>query len=122
ADQLRRAAQTHLLLASSTFGLRWQTNSMAVLSGAATPPQQQAIWTTVLSRVVTPKGPDTVVTPYYGYYVLSAMATLNHRREALGWMRDYWGGMIAEGETSFWEAYDPRCRSRISTLISKPIT
>ena len=36
------------------------------------------------------------------------MAALNHRTDALEWMRKYWGGMIAEGATSFWEAYDPR--------------
>jgi hypothetical protein len=109
ADKLRTAAQSHLLdPAANTFGTRWQTNAMAVFSGAATPSQQQAIWATVLAHVLAPIGPDTVVTPYYGYYVLSAMGRLNHRREALDWMRQYWGGMLAEGATSFWEAYDPR--------------
>ena len=109
ADRLRSTAQTHLLDASTnTFGPRWQTNAMAVLAGAATKPEQQAIWSGVLSHVLTPEGPDTIITPYYGYYVLSAMAALNHRTDALEWMRKYWGGMIAEGATSFWEAYDPR--------------
>lgn len=109
ADKIQNAAQDHLLShPANTFGTRWQTNSMAVLAGAATPDQQQAIWTNVLSLVTTPGGPDAVVTPYYGYYVLSAMARLNHRAEALNWMRQYWGGMLAEGATSFWEAYDPR--------------
>jgi hypothetical protein len=109
ADKLRAAAQSHLLdHGANTFGSRWQTNAMAVFSGAATPSQQQAIWTSVLANVLAPTGPDTVVTPYYGYYVLSAMGRLNHRREALDWMRQYWGGMLAEGATSFWEAYDPR--------------
>jgi hypothetical protein len=109
ADCLRATAQANLLdAATSTFGSRWQTNAMAVLAGAATKPQQQAIWTAVLSHVLTPEGPDTVITPYYGYYVLSAMAALNHRTTALDWIRKYWGGMIAEGATSFWEAYDPR--------------
>jgi alpha-L-rhamnosidase len=109
AGRLRLAAQTTLLdHATNTFGARWQTNAMAVFSGAATPEQRRAIWTQVLSHVVTPAGPDTVVTPYYGFYVLSAMARLDHRPDALAWMRQYWGGMIAEGATSFWEAYDPR--------------
>jgi hypothetical protein len=35
------------------------------------------------------------------------MASLGHRTEALDWMRRYWGGMLDEGATSFWEAYDP---------------
>ncbi len=109
ADRLLVAAQGSLLnRATNTFGERWQTNAMAVFSGAATPEQQTAIWTRVLSHVVTPTGPDTVVTPYYGFYVLGAMARLDHRPEALEWMRKYWGGMLAEGATSFWEAYDPR--------------
>ena len=109
AEKLRVAAQDHLLdRTTSTFGNRWQTNAMAVVSGAATPVEQRAIWTAVLSHVLAPTGPDTVITPYYGFYVLSAMARLNRRVEALDWMRQYWGGMLAEGATSFWEAYDPR--------------
>jgi hypothetical protein len=41
-------------------------------------------------------------------YVLEAHACLGHPEQALAWMRQYWGGMIAEGATSFWESYDPR--------------
>jgi hypothetical protein len=48
-----------------------------------------------------------VITPYYNYYVVSAMAKMNHRRAALGWIRQYWGGMVNEGATSFWEGYNP---------------
>ena len=32
---------------------------------------------------------------------------MDHRADALAWIRTYWGGMIDEGATSFWEAYDP---------------
>jgi hypothetical protein len=114
--QMRAAAQSNLLdRTTNTFGDRWQTNAMAVLSGAATPDEQREIWQHVLSRVgaaTAPNGPGEplkdLVTPYYGFYVLSAIARLNHRPEALTWMRQYWGGMLAEGATSFWEAYDPR--------------
>ena len=35
------------------------------------------------------------------------MAASGHRQEALGWIREYWGGMVKEGATSFWEGYDP---------------
>ncbi len=115
ADRLQQAAQNNLLdPATDTFGSRWQTNAMAVLSGAATAEEQQEIWSKVLSQVVpstapgTRIAPETTVTPYYGFYVLSAMARLGHRPEALAWMRQYWGGMLTEGATSFWEAYDPR--------------
>jgi alpha-L-rhamnosidase len=109
AAKLSAAAQSRLLdAASNTFGTRWQTNAIAVDSGAATPAEERAIWQDVLSHVLMPTGPEAVVTPYYGYYVLEAMARLNQRPEALQWIRQYWGGMLAEGATSFWEAYDPR--------------
>ncbi len=114
--QMQVAAQKSLLdHTTNTFGDRWQTNAMAVLSGAATPDEQREIWQHVLSRVGAATAPSSpgdslkdVVTPYYGFYVLGAMARLDHRPEALRWMRQYWGGMLAEGATSFWEAYDPR--------------
>ena len=107
AEHLRSAAETHLRdSGTGTFGERWQTNAMAVVSGAATPEEQTAIWSRVLAHVGDADSVD-VVTPYYGFYVLTAMAELGHREEALEWMRRYWGGMIDEGATSFWEAYDP---------------
>ncbi len=106
-DRLCAAAQANLLARDTgTFGDRWQTNAMAVVSGAATTAEGPSIWKHVLSTV-DDDASTAVVTPYYGYYVLSAMAALDHRVEALSWMRKYWGGMLAEGATSFWEAYDP---------------
>ncbi len=106
-QRLTDAAQTSLLdRGTGTFGTRWQTNAMAVVSRAATPEQERAIWTQVLAQVGDPSS-SAVVTPYYGFYILSAMARLDHRPEALAWMRTYWGGMLDEGATSFWEAYDP---------------
>ena len=113
--RMQSAAQHSLLdPATNTFGTLWQTNSMAVLSGSATPDQRHEIWTRLLSQIVpemsqqgNPKPPKTI-TPYYGNYVLDAMAQLNHRPEALTWIRQYWGGMLEEGATSFWEGYDPR--------------
>lgn len=108
AQILTLAAQRSLLdPVSGTFGDRWQTNAMAVLSGATSHAQDQAIWSRVLSTVTDIRQPHPVITPYYGYYVLRAMARTDHRREALEWIRQYWGGMLAEGATSFWEAYDP---------------
>jgi len=107
AESIRSSAQSKLLDATTnTFGQRWQTNAMAVVSGAATPSERSAIWSQILAHVAH-DNPPAVVTPYYGFYVLSAMATLDHRTDALDWIRTYWGGMIAEGATSFWEAYDP---------------
>ncbi|HEV2425730.1 MAG TPA: alpha-L-rhamnosidase C-terminal domain-containing protein [Terriglobia bacterium] len=103
AASLKQAAQQYLLDASSdTFGTRWETNAMAIFSGVANDAETRDIWDKVLSR---PR--HFMITPYYNFYVITAMAESGHRKEALDWIREYWGGMIHEGATSFWEAYDP---------------
>jgi len=108
AAAIKVAADKYLLdPATGTYGPRWQTNAMAVLSGVATPSQYDAIWKNVLSQVGHTKYSGLIISPYYNYYVISAMAKMGHRKEALEWIRMYWGGMIEEGATSFWEAYDP---------------
>jgi alpha-L-rhamnosidase len=108
-DDLRRSARGHLFdKAAGTFGDSWQANAMAVLSGAASEEEYPAIWNRVFANTNVVTAGSPVITPYYGYYMLRAMAMLGHRAEALRWMRGFWGGMLAEGATSFWESYDPR--------------
>ncbi len=110
ADATQQAAERYLEDADKgTFGPRWQTNAAAVISGAAKPAQYDAIWRDVLSQVghAAPAGTQyPIISPYYGDYVLRAMARMNHRQDALAWIRQYWGGMLQEGATSFWEAYN----------------
>jgi len=109
AETVKAAADKYLTDASGTFGPRWQTNAAAVISGAAGPERYDAIWKDVLSQVGHEPAPGLqypIMTPYYGDYVLRAMAEMGHREDALQWMRQYWGGMLNEGATSFWEAYD----------------
>lgn len=103
ADELRNAAQnTALDPGTYTFGERWQPNAMAVYAGVANAKEAAAIWERVLSLP-----PKSMISPYYNFYAITAMAEAGHRREALDWIRKYWGGMINEGATSFWEGYDP---------------
>lgn len=106
--QARRAAN----FADGSFGPRLQTNAMAVISGVAKPDQYMSIWQNVLANVGKRSYRLDVTTPYYGAYILEAMAEMHHRPEALAWIREYWGGMIDEGATSFWEAYDPEWPKR----------
>jgi alpha-L-rhamnosidase len=108
AERMREVAQKRLASgADGAFGSRWQENAMAVVAGVAGQRQDEAIWK-VLEGVIHPGADAPVITPYYGYYVLKAMAQMGHAADALAWMRSYWGGMLAEGATSFYEAYDPR--------------
>ena len=46
------------------------------------------------------------VSTFYGYYMLEAMGAAGETRRALDTMRDYWGGMLDMGATSFWEDFD----------------
>ena len=101
ANTLRSASESLLLESSNTYGPRWQTNSMAIFSGVTNSVQEEAILQNVLS---VPSQDE--VTPYYNYFVVTAMAQAGRRQQALDWIRKYWGGMLAEGATTFWEAYD----------------
>jgi alpha-L-rhamnosidase len=106
ADQLTRSSRQADWTGDS-YGARWQTNAMAVLAGVAEPGQYASIWQNVLSDAGKRTWRPEIITPYYAAYVLDAMAQMNRRPDALAWIREYWGGMIDEGATSFWEAYDP---------------
>ncbi len=102
AQAVRSAAFKSMLdPQTGTFGDRWQPNAMAIYSGLANAAQAQTIWQKVLSH------PDKFrITPYYNFYVIAAMASAGHPEAALAWIRQYWGGMIRRGATSFWEAYN----------------
>jgi alpha-L-rhamnosidase len=102
------AAHARQRYADGVFGRRWQLNAMAVLAGVAPDEDYGAIWSRVLQQPATEAEPSQTISPYFGAYLLDAMARMDHRHEALAWMRTYWGGMLAEGATSFWEAYDLR--------------
>ena len=46
------------------------------------------------------------VSTFYGYYMLEAMSAANENGRALETVRDYWGGMLDMGATSFWEDFN----------------
>jgi len=43
---------------------------------------------------------------FYGYYMLEAMSAAGQGQRALDTVRDYWGGMLDVGATSFWEDFN----------------
>ncbi len=104
ADALTKTAQSQLVDGDGTFGGRRQENAMAIYSGVATPTQVKTIY----EKVLDPKSPawDYVVSPYYGNYVLDAITQSGHMLDAMKYVRTFWGGMLAEGATSWWEGYD----------------
>ena len=73
----------------------------------------------VNTEVLTQDGVRHMST-FYGYYILEAMAKANDYTGALRVIRDYWGGMLDLGATTFWEDFDVsdvRNSSRIDELV-----
>ncbi|MCW0483972.1 alpha-L-rhamnosidase C-terminal domain-containing protein [Gaoshiqia sediminis] len=56
--------------------------------------------------ILNPKIP-AISTPYMRFYELEAMCSLGEQDYVLNEMKDYWGGMLKLGATSFWEKYNP---------------
>lgn len=48
-----------------------------------------------------------ITTPYMRFYELEALCALGEQKYVLTEMKDYWGGMLNLGATSFWEEYNP---------------
>lgn len=43
---------------------------------------------------------------FYGYYMLQAQAMAGQHQQAMDIIRQYWGGMLDMGATTFWEDFD----------------
>ena len=78
-------------------------NMFATFFGYLTPQQQQQIKDSVLLNDEILK----ITTPYMRFYELEALCVLGEQEAVMGEMKDYWGGMLREGATSFWEKYNP---------------
>ncbi len=78
-------------------------NFLGILSGAATGKQTRRI----LSNVLLQSKVAPVGTPYMKFFECLALARCGKHGEMTQGVKDYWGGMLKEGATTFWEAYDP---------------
>ena len=61
----------------------------------------------VLKDVIFNDAVMKITTPYMRFYELEALLALGRHKQVLNEIKSYWGGMLDEGATSFWEAYDP---------------
>ena len=48
-----------------------------------------------------------ISTPYMRFYELESLCALGQQKDVLKDIKDYWGGMLNEGATTFWEKYNP---------------
>lgn len=79
------------------------TNMFAVLFDYLDEDKTEAVKQNVLLN------PDAlkITTPYMRFYELEALCMLGEHDYVLKEIRDYWGGMLNQGATSFWEKYNP---------------
>ena len=75
-----------------------QAAALLALSGLADAKDMNA-------RFLSQNGVQGVST-FYGYYMLEAMAKAGDAQRGLDTVRDYWGGMLDMGATSFWEDFN----------------
>jgi len=87
------------LLSTATFSKITSKQAAALLSLANLMPAQEA------DGIISTDGAKKVST-FYGFYMLRAMAKADDYVGALNLIRDYWGGMLKLGATSFWEDFD----------------
>jgi hypothetical protein len=62
---------------------------------------------TVKKSVLLNEDIQKITTPYMRFYELEALCAMGEQSYVLKEMKDYWGGMLKLGATSFWEEYNP---------------
>ncbi len=78
-------------------------NMFAIFNNYVSDEQKEQIKKSV---ILNPEIP-AISTPYMRFYELEAMCTLGEQEYVLQEMKNYWGGMLELGATSFWEKYNP---------------
>lgn len=78
-------------------------NIFAILFDYLDPEKTKALRENVLLNPEALK----ITTPYMRFYELEALCLLGEQNLVLNEIRDYWGGMLKLGATSFWEKYNP---------------
>ena len=61
----------------------------------------------LMQTVMLNKEIEPITTPYMRFYELAALCQMGYQDEVLPEIKGYWGGMLREGATSFWEKYNP---------------
>ncbi len=78
-------------------------NMFAITYGYFDEPTTESVMKNVMLNPEVP----AITTPYMRFYELEALCDRGMQTQVLGEIKDYWGGMLREGATSFWEKYVP---------------
>jgi hypothetical protein len=61
----------------------------------------------VKNNVLLNDSVQKITTPYMRFYELEALCELGEQKRVTEEIKNYWGGMLKTGATTFWEKYDP---------------
>lgn len=64
----------------------------------------------VIKNVLLNDKVEKIVTPFMRFFELSALCVAGETQLVYDEILSYWGGMVDEGATSFWELYDKDCK------------
>ena len=100
--------QKHALLHSriddkQTDNVTRYANMFSIFFNYLNEDQKQDVKKYVLMNNDIPK----ITTPYMHFYELEALCAMGEQSYVLQQIKDYWGGMLKLGATSFWEEYNP---------------
>jgi alpha-L-rhamnosidase len=81
----------------------WATWAWMVLAEVSTEENAKLSYNTLIQtkNAIKPNG------PYLYHHMVEALLTCGLKNEAKQLLKDYWGGMLAKGATTFWEIYAP---------------
>ena len=83
-------------------------NMFAIMYGYLDKQKQDAVKKSVILNDDVLK----ITTPYMRFYELEALCMLGEQDRVMHEIKAYWGGMLREGATSFWEKYNPEEHGR----------
>lgn len=82
-----------------------------------------------LSGLITPDAAEKVLlaggarnfSTFYGFYMLRALSQSGVYTDAMNLIREYWGGMLQLGATSFWEDFNMEWMKNASRIDELPV-
>jgi len=109
-SRMEAAARRHLwdeslgmFVSGSEHQVSWASQAWMVLAGVPSTEQGRRALLNAMEYSLVEKP----VTPYMYHYMVEALLLVGLRDEAVKLLHGYWGGMIGQGATSFWEVYVP---------------
>ncbi|MEO5562711.1 MAG: alpha-rhamnosidase [Chitinophagaceae bacterium] len=102
-DETKQALVHSRVDGKQTDNVTRYSNMFSIFFNYFSEAQKQAVKKSVLLNDNIQK----ITTPYMRFYELEALCAMGEQSYVLKEMKDYWGGMLKLGATSFWEEYNP---------------